>query len=1657
MVEHQAVCNQLLWMQQKFPLTEEDRVPQKYSICFDASIWEIFGPLLAGAEIIIAEPGEHLDIDRLIDLFARHQVTVLDVIPSMLKVLLDDKRIVGCRSLRRVTCGGEPLSLELQDYFFENMSAELNNIYGPTEATIGATAWTCKPGYSNETVPIGRPIANATVLILDQNLNLLPVGVPGEIHIGGICLARGYRNRAALNAQNFVANPLSRGPDARLYRTGDRARFLPDGNIEYLGRADSQVKIRGVRIELGEVEAAILQHPSILSCAVAAREDEPGQARLVAYVVSRADSPELWPSVGEYFVYDDLLYHAMTHDEGRNRAYRVAIERLVVGKIALDIGTGADAIWARACIEAGAKRVYAIEMLDEAYTKARDLLGKLGLTNRVILIHGDSTQVSLPEPIDVCVSELIGTIGSSEGVIPILNDARRFLKSDGVMIPQRSVTKIAALSLPDSLAEHPKFADAPAHYVEEVFRKVGHPFDLRLCIKGLPRASIVSEPSTFEDLNLLHYTEPESVSHTVLTITRDCRVDGFLCWLNLYPIEGEFIDVLAAEHSWLPVLLPVFWPGVDLSTGDKLELACSRASVTGTVTPDYHLTGRILRNDGSETQFDYSSPSREASFRKTPFYDSLFRNSLISDDDNLVVPESASDQIAYWHDTFEDMYLRRLQEDSPSEFVDWNSAYTAMPGLAGETQRQVEHTVARILSLEPRRVLDIGCGTGSLLLRIAPACEHYVGTDFCSTAVNHLRGELGVRRWSHVSVLERSSDDFEGFETGMFDTVILNSIVQYFPHVDYLLRVLKQAIRVIRPRGHIFLGGLRSLPSRRAFHASIELGRAPASQPVRDIRDRIRMQTNEEQELLIDPALFKALSGEFPEIQRIETQIKRGWEQNEITQFTYDVVLRIGGDFETPRAVERLSWAEISTVARLREVISQTKPNALAITEIPNTRLQRELAALELLYSVDCPETVGDFRELLKQKTYSGVEPEHLWMLSEEFPYEVKVGCSTSGRADVYDVLLLRTDHTQGTHFDGAEQAASGGWRRYTNDPLRRYSTRPTLVDLRSFLKKRLPAQLIPATFVVLEKLPLTPSGKLDRRALPPPPKLRLECAEGYEAPRNEVETTLAELWTQLLGIDRVGIRDNFFELGGDSILSIQLVSRARHRGLHLSPAQLFQYQTIAELATVAQKDAGVEAEQGLSNGSMLLMPIQRWLFEQNLPDVQHYSQSVLMRVPSSLRVNDVQIVLNHLMMHHDAFRLRFVSDASGWRQYFDDSAGPVPVTELDLSGLPDTEQSKTIERIGSELQASFNLSEGPLVCAALLFLNEANGARLFIAAHHLIIDGVSWRILLEDFDTACTQVLRNREIRLPAKTTSIQHWVRRLADYANSPPSEMELDYWLGIPPKAPSRLPTDYDRGFNTVASERSVVISLTSQETAQLLVQAPKAYHTQINDLLLAALAQTIARWTDEPSLFVDLEGHGREALFGYLDVSRTIGWFTSFFPVFIDIKEAIYPEESLKLVKEQLRRIPNRGVGYGLLRYLKQDNEIADRLASLPRPEIAFNYLGQFGSDDKDSDWQAAPEGTGASLSIRQPRPYLLELNAAVYDGQFQVDWAYSENVHRRSTVEQLAQHFSAALRSLINHCISRSVPTYTPSDFSKAKLSQKDLNTLLSKLQRAPQA
>jgi amino acid adenylation domain-containing protein/non-ribosomal peptide synthase protein (TIGR01720 family) len=616
----------------------------------------------------------------------------------------------------------------------------------------------------------------------------------------------------------------------------------------------------------------------------------------------------------------------------------------------------------------------------------------------------------------------------------------------------------------------------------------------------------------------------------------------------------------------------------------------------------------------------------------------------------------------------------------------------------------------------------------------------------------------------------------------------------------------------------------------------------------------------------------------------------------------------------------------------------------------------------------------------------------------------------------------------------------------------------PSAAELRAFLQDRLPDYMLPAYTITLDALPLTANGKLDRQALPAPAGVTPDDDSGFHAPRTPAEITLARIWTQLLGVERVGTSDNFFELGGDSILSIQMIARASQAGLQLSPRQVFQHQTVAALAAVAVAARAGVAEQGPVTGVVPLTPIQRWFFDQNLLDPHHWNMSQLLETRQAIDPATLERALEHLIVHHDALRLRFSHGESGWEQINSGPETVVPFTVVDLSVLTPAEQARALERRAAGLQAGLRLQAGPLVQAALFDRGPDTPGRLLLAVHHLVVDSVSWRILLEDLQDAYRQLSSGEAVQLRPKTTSFKEWAGRLTAYARDPRVIAERDYWLAELAAPVPALPIDEPapagaaqpreaspaHWLNNEASTQSLSISLTRAETHDLLQVVPAAYRTQINDVLLTALARALTRWTGGRTALVDLEGHGREDLFDDVDLSRTTGWFTTHFPVRLTLGQRGDWGDDLRAVKEHLRAVPHRGIGYGLLRYVAQLGELQHPL----EPEVSFNYLGQFDpQDDEAAVFAPVDEACGPARSPRAARTHLVQVTGAVRDGQLHVNWWFSERLYQRATIARVAGDYLDALRALIAHCRSLPPGPGTPSDYPLARVDQATLDRL----------
>jgi amino acid adenylation domain-containing protein/non-ribosomal peptide synthase protein (TIGR01720 family) len=590
------------------------------------------------------------------------------------------------------------------------------------------------------------------------------------------------------------------------------------------------------------------------------------------------------------------------------------------------------------------------------------------------------------------------------------------------------------------------------------------------------------------------------------------------------------------------------------------------------------------------------------------------------------------------------------------------------------------------------------------------------------------------------------------------------------------------------------------------------------------------------------------------------------------------------------------------------------------------------------------------------------------------------------------------------------------------------------IAALRAHLQTVLPEHMIPSAFVMLDEIPLTANGKLDRKALPAPEYRADEKA--YIAPRTDMERALCEIWQNVLKVEKIGVSDNFFHIGGDSIISIQLVAKAYQRGISISVKDIFNDPTIASLALVAQDQkhlSGIMPEQGSAEGKVPLTPIQYWFFEQSFAEKDHFNQAVLLEVNRKLDLSLLNKALALLVEHHDALRLRYFQAREGWQQAYAQEHTEVICQSINLS---DEEEFLTaVDRESTIVQQSLNIERGPIM-KAVLFECRKN-QHLLVVIHHLVVDGVSWRVLLEDLGKLYGQLASAEESSLPPKTHSYQQWAQALENYAVSEELTKELPYWKEVE-ETLCPLPVDFDKG-REETSFSTLTESLAVEMTDKLLNQVPKAYRTQINEILLTALTLAMGDWTGNDELSLCLEGHGREEIISGIDLSRTVGWFTSMFPVYLRLEDRQDMGSCIKQIKETLRGVPHKGVGYGILKYLG-----GKQLASVS-PGLGFNYLGQWNNTLPAEGWfkTVRHDSVGQSISVKNSVPTLININSMVSEGVLQLHWTYSTRHYAEATIQKLAQGFKGRLEELVDHCQGHF--GYTPSDFPLASLHQEQLD------------
>jgi amino acid adenylation domain-containing protein len=1115
MISHQGLVNYLTWCTQAYAVEKGGGSPVQSSIGFDATITSLYSPLLVGQKVVLLPEKDEIEALSQI-LSSNNNFSLVKLTPAHLELLsqlLPNKEAES--QTRALIVGGEAL-LEKTLSFWRTYTPQTRiiNEYGPTETVVGCCVYEVSEQNSlSGTIPIGRPIANTELYILDKHLQPVPIGVPGELYIGGVGVARGYFNRPELTGERFLPNPYGNEPGTRLYKTGDKARYLSDGNIEYLGRIDNQVKIRSFRIELGEIEAVLTQHPGVREAVVLAWEDNPGDKRLVSYLV--------------------------------------------------------------------------------------------------------------PDP-----------------------------------------------------------------------------------------------------------------------------------------------------------------------------------------------------------QYEANSASNSTT-------------------------EAYSDRVSQWQQVFNNTYSQSAPEgDLTFNTLGWNESYTGLPIAKEEMREWLDSTVERILVRHPKRLLEIGCGTGLLLLRIAPHCARYFGTDISRSALDNIERQIAKLEspWSQVTLALKSADNLEDITPKAFDGVILNSVVQYFPSIDYLVKVLESAANKLDAGGFIFVGDVRSLPLLEAFHADVQLHKAPGSLSKVDLRQRVQTNINEEEELAIAPAFFYVLKQHLPQISHVRVQLKRGRYHNELTRFRYDVILYVGTEVYSTVEPQYLDWQENKlTLSTICQRLRETQPEILIVKNVPNTRVRSQLRLVELLKSNEEFATADELRQALQQSFQEkGIDPEDFWSLSGEFPYTIDINWSDTDVA-CYDVVFKQSAIAFPIVQKSFQQKP---WNEYANNPQQGKLSRQLIPQLRSFLQENLPDYMIPSAFMRMKAFPLTSNGKVNRCALPTPDTSR-HLEGDLVAPRDRIEEVLAQIWLQVLGVERLGVYDNFFELGGHSLLATQVISHIRDTlKVELPLRRLFESPTIAGLA------AGIRESRETEPGRKAppILPVSRdrklplsfaqqrlWLLDRlQLGDIS-YNSSATVRLVGSLNIGAMERSFNEIVRRHEVLRTNFYTiDGQPFQAIAPSLTMRLPL--IDLCELPKEMRSQQAQKLTTQwCQQPFDLDRDPMLRLMLLKLDEQEHILVF-SIHHIASDGWSVGLFIKEVAALYQAFSQNKPSPLPDLPIQYADFAIWQRQWLQGEVLETQLAYWkkqLGTKPlvlelpecKAHSTTPSLRGANYSFILPQAltEALKTLSQQESATLFMTLLGAFKT------------------------------------------------------------------------------------------------------------------------------------------------------------------------------------------------------------------------------------
>jgi amino acid adenylation domain-containing protein/non-ribosomal peptide synthase protein (TIGR01720 family) len=1971
-VPQEGLLNRLGWMQALHDLGPDEVVLQKTPFSFDVSVWELFWPLIAGARLVLAEPDAHKDPEALLALIARHGVTTVHFVPSMLGAFLESPSLARANSLRRIVCSGEPLPRALVDRSHERLAADVYNLYGPTEASIDVTAARCPRGESSLPITIGRAVTNTSVYVLDAAGQPVPRGAIGELHIAGRQLARGYLQQPDLTAERFVPDPF--GPaGSRMYRSGDLVRQLPDGQYDFVGRSDQQLKIRGVRVEPAEVEHALRQDELVAEVAVRPWL-EPGQgARLVAYVALRRQpnaaldpaqrlSARLRAALPEQFVPATFMFVPDLPRSASGKLDLRALPEPTTGALQRAPYQAPQSASERALAALFAEllRVDQVGLHDNFFSLGGDSILAIGLTARARQLGLELTPRDLFR--SPTVSSLARTVSLTEhttkGPACTTPDPAQSslsaLEWEALPYPRHELQDVYPLtSLQEGLLFHSlAHAGGAMYHMQDRYTLVG-PLDVALLERAL-EALVDQHPVLRSSFAWQGLSRPQQLVHRKLRLPFEYidlgqhppeaqrqQIDSILaeelrCGFDLTrtPLLRVRLVRLAEDRHWLirshhHILMDAWCTSLwlrDCMAHYRSLLEGRPAARPG--APPFHAYVTWLATRDRESARAYFRRSLAGFLESTPLViagsaaeqdlSTMADCSLqLTEAETLGLTQAARGAGVTLNTLVQAAFALLLGRYADCDDVLFGVTVAGRPvELAG-----IEDTLGLFINSLPLRVhlapqmrlahflVELQAQNAELrhheylplrevqavseIARGAPLFQHLLvfenapidpslqdpraplhfasaesrtHTNYPITAVvvPGKRLQLQLSYAPAMVPAEAARRMLVHFErlllqlTGPASTRLFE--LDLLPDVERQCLLADAAMCAAHEAADVDLGGRLAAYSRRTpasvavacgsaeltyaqLHAQVrrvaaglrarEIGPeqpvavwaerscefvvmllaildvgavyVPLEPALPDARIDDMLARCKPALVLVDAARAQRLQASSSAMancrhERLDTMLAEQAPVREHSapahpaQLAY--VIFTSGSTGRPKGamvhrggLENQLASKVRTLALTeRDVIAQTASQAFDISvwqllvavlcgarvqiypdavahdplalwpaltrdgvtvlecvpallrgllenEVSDTALRWLLPTGEAVPPELCREFVRRYphvallnaygpAECSDDVAYHTVQPSELMSGSTEsvpigraiqglslyvldaqlellpvgVPGElciagVGVGRGYLGSPELSSAAfvphpfgapgerLYRSGDRVRRRSDGVleflgrvdEQVKVNGHRIEPGEieaclralpgvqdacvvarPMSSSSAGPRgLVayvvcsragsieadSLLPALRQRLPDYMLPRAFVQLEALPRNTNGKLDRAALPAP-DLRQLAPKPFEQPCSPAELALAAVWQQVLRIPRVGQHDNFFDLGGDSILSIQIVSRARAAGWLLDPRQVFERPVLAQLAAAALPLASTPIVHGEAGevDSVALTAIQRWFFAQRFRQPAHWNQAVLLRPLVPLDRRRLERAAAHVVRHHAALRSRFHEREGSVVCSTAARDAPVSVDTEDLSDLPAGERTAGLAAAKLRWQASLELSQGPVFRVVLLTLGADKPAQVLVVAHHLVIDGVSFRVLLDDLLRSYAVALHEPLPELP-QSSSFAAWAARLHEYAQLREPE---PYWDGLAATPAPRLHGDHPEVDDLEAEAAELRTGLDRASTEVLLQLLPRLYRARIQEVIVAALARALCRWQGAGEVQLDLEGHGREQLFPELDVSHTVGWFTTLFPVRLTVTEPVTSAVLLRTIKEQLRAVPHQGIGYGLSRHLREP-PLAEVVS-----DVSFNYLGQLQSDDPGSSFQLSLEQTGDTRAASARRTHALEVVCFCLDGTLQLRIRYGRRRFEQSTILTLWTDFQAELRGLIDHARLPGVGGASRSDFPLSTLGQDELDMLV---------